>query len=540
MSDLSIRIKYSIPLFIVMLALLATLASNVILTNSLQNEAKIFPDNFMPAISAVLNADRDLYQARVAEVQYVHTEQDNLQLKQDMQENAQQAKDRFNLYMKLMANYPDVLRQLSDFDKLFQAWLQQVSKVTQSKDQGSTTVALQLVNNESKQAFSALRELYDIAGESAFKKAKLLQEEIEATNTFYKTISLIITLLIIAIASVVAYFSQQSLLRRISEITDGINDITSGGGDLTNKIKIKHKDEIGDLSSAFNSFVESLRVLVAGVRGDVKKLGVSSSELINTANKGNEVAAKQSEASDLIVSAVHQMSTSTTELAKIALVTSDETKQAMEFTNSGVDMISNSVTEINQLYSTIEGASGGAEKLSTESENISSVLDVIRGIAEQTNLLALNAAIEAARAGEQGRGFAVVADEVRNLAQKTQQSTDSIQGMIEALQSGVSGVVEQIGDGFNKVTSTVDLIKETESSLSKILASITTVSDMSTQTATATEQQQVVTEEINRNLHNLNDQINTTSDIANETFNVSGQVETLAGQINKGVSRFKV
>jgi len=231
---------------------------------------------------------------------------------------------------------------------------------------------------------------------------------------------------------------------------------------------------------------------------------------------------------------------STKELANIALRTAEETKNAMQFSEEGVTKIGESVTQIEQLYSTIEDASTGTKKLSEDSLNISGVLDVIRGIADQTNLLALNAAIEAARAGDQGRGFAVVADEVRSLAQKTQESTDSIQGMIESLQSGVSKVVKQIDDGFSKVASTVELSKDTELSLENILTSVTTVSDMSIQTATATEEQTAVTDEINRNLHDLNEQIIVTKEISLDTNDASSQIQLLAQNIKDGVDRFKV
>lgn len=540
MSDLSIKIKYSIPLFIALLALLIIMIANRMLTNSLEQNASVFPNTFIPAIRDVLNADRDLYQARVAEIQLVTKQSSTQAYLDDLKENAQQAKDRFNQYRHLMKEYPDVINQLKDFDKLYSNWFQNVETVVQTKQQGDTEAALKLMNDESAHAFSALRKLYNLAGESASNKAELLQTEIIETNNKAKLATVIITILIIIITVVVAYFSQKMLLTRLSEIKKGINDITSGGGNLTNKININQKDEIGELAIAFNSFIDNLKELIMAVRNDVDFLNTSSQTLIQSAEKGHDVAEKQNTASEMIVSAVHEMSMSTKELANIALKTADETKSTMEISQEGVVKIGESVVQIEQLYSTIEGASSGTKKLSEASGNISGVLDVIRGIAEQTNLLALNAAIEAARAGDQGRGFAVVADEVRTLAQKTQESTDSIQGMIESLQSGVREVVNQIDDGFEKVTGTVALAKETESYLNQILISVTTVSDMSIQTATATEQQTAVTDDINKNLHELNQQIRTTTEVAADTNEASCQVQDLARNINEGVGRFKI
>lgn len=540
MSNLSIKIKYSIPLFLALLALVFTMFSNRILIDDLEQSASVFPNNFMPSISEVLNADRDLYQARVAEIEYVHSENEGAKHIETFKENALQAKDRFNQYLLLMKDYPDVLNKLKAFDRLYNQWFESVQQVISAKKNGDTSQAISLMNNKSEQAFSTLRDLYDVAGESAFNKARLLQTEIEQRNNSAKLAKFSLTLVTLIFTIFIAYFSQKMLLQRLQEIKTGIDDITSGGGDLTHKIEIKQQDEIGDLGVAFNQFVDSLKQLITEVRTDVESLNGTSQTLISSAAQGHDVAERQSGASDMIVSAVNEMSLSTKELAVIAQRTADETQDAMERSQEGVSKIGASVAQVEQLYTTIEGASDGTQKLSEDSKNISGVLDVIRGIAEQTNLLALNAAIEAARAGEQGRGFAVVADEVRTLAQKTQESTDSIQGMIESLQGGVNDVVAQINDGFEKVTSTVTLSKETEDSLNMILTSVTTVSDMSIQTAAATEEQTAVTDDINQNLRQLNEQIQLANDVAASTNSASMDVKSLAHNIDAGVSRFKV
>ncbi|TYK66869.1 methyl-accepting chemotaxis protein [Colwellia echini] len=538
--NLSIKVKYSIPLAIALISLVGITMANYSLTETLESNAKIFPNRFMPAINSVLNADRDLYQARVAEIQLASSTSVNSNFIAEINENAAQAKERFNNYRKLMQEYPDVINALKEFDNLYNAWFMQVEQVIAAANSGNSETAQAIMQGSSKTAFSNLRKLYDVAGESAFNKAGLLQDEISEANSNSKAVSLTIAIIVIIFTTLAAFYSQQLLLQRLNEIKNGINDITSGGGDLTNKIEIKQHDEIGDLGTAFNAFVESLRGLISGVRNEVILLTTSSETLKEFANKGSEVADNQNTASDMIVSAVHEMSMATKELANIALKTADETKDAMVCSEEGVTKIGASVLQVEQLYITIENASEGTKKLSEDSKNISGVLDVIRGIAEQTNLLALNAAIEAARAGEQGRGFAVVADEVRNLAQKTQESTDSIQTMIESLQSGVNNVVSFIDDGFAKVTNTVELSKETESSLQRILSSVITVSDMSIQTATATEEQTAVTDDINRNLHSLNEQIILTKDISTDTNDASSQIQQLAKNIEDGVGRFKV
>lgn len=539
-NNLSIKIKYSIPLSIALIALVVVMVANSWLISKLEDNAGIFPERFMPAISVVLNADRDLYQARVAEIRFVTSPGLPEKQLQDFHENAKQAKERVYEYRSLMKSYPEVLKRLEDFDRLYDSWLADALKVIEAKKKGQYDQAQSMMVGISADRFSALREIYNIAGESAFTKANMLKDEIHAANAEHKFITLFVILIIIVITVVSAIISQKMLLQRLAEIKHGIQDITSGGGDLTSKITIKQKDEIGELGEAFNEFVDSLRGLISAVRSDVKVLSHDSQTLLKSSQTGQQIAEQQSVASDMIVSAVHQMSMSTKELSNIASRTAEETKKAIAFSQDGVQIISNSVVHIDQLYNSIASASNDTKQLDNDSNNISTVLDVIRGIAEQTNLLALNAAIEAARAGEQGRGFAVVADEVRNLAQKTQESTDSIQRMIESLQSGVSKVVSQINDGFEKVASTVTFSKETETALEEILNSIVTVSDMSTQTATATEEQTAVTDDINKNLHDLNEQIVTSKTLASDTNEASSQIGELTRNIEQGVQRFKV
>ena len=538
--NLSIKIKYSIPLAIALISLVAITYANILLTSKLENNANVFPNNFMPAINAVLNADRDLYQARVAEIQMIHATSSTEVFINEIYENAQQAKERFNKYRDLMKQYPDVLVALNSFDDLYDKWFNEVKRVIEYKNNGETTTSIAISQGNSKNYFSNLRTLYDKAGESAFLKSELLQKEIIESNNDAKITTVILAIIIIVLTTATAIYSQKLLLFRLDEIKRGIDDITSGGGNLTNKIEVKQNDEIGDLAVAFNRFVDSLRIMILNVREDVAQLSTSSVTLKNFAEKGNNVAEKQNNASDMIVSAVHQMSMATKELSNIALKTADETKNTMQLSQGGVTQIEESVTQAEQLYATIKVASDGTKKLAEDSHNISGVLEVIRGIADQTNLLALNAAIEAARAGEQGRGFAVVADEVRTLAQKTQVSTNSIQTMIESLQAGVNKVVEQIDDGFEKVSSTVEVSKTTKLSLENILASIITVSDMSIQTATATEEQTAVSNDINKNLHDLNEQIITSKAISSDTNEASNQIQLLTQNIESGIDRFKV
>ena len=540
MRNLSIGIKYSIPLFVLAAALLLIVMVNAALTSNMEESSDTFPEDFMPAVSVVINADRDLYQARVAEISFVHASGDKFSsLEQDFEENAQQAKDRFDRYLNHMRDYPEIRNKFTGFESKYKAWLNSSRRVLQLKKNGQDSEAIALSETKSLAAFEALREDYDVAGEFAFSKANILKDEISASNQKAK-ITIWVSVIIVLVGSIgVAYVSQKVLLSRINLLTERIREITSGGGDLTKKIKIEHEDELGDLGGAFNEFLDSLKGLVTNIRHEIEELNMTASDLSNTASEATQVVAMQSESSDLIVTAVHEMSQATKDVSNIAQTTADENVGAMETVERGVSVIGQSVEHIQELYRSIEHAAENAKDLAAQSTNISNVLDVIRGIAEQTNLLALNAAIEAARAGEQGRGFAVVADEVRALASKTQESTASIQTMIQKVQQGVDSVVNQIEDGFSKVSASVSLSSETQELLNETMQKIQTVNDMSIQTAAAAEEQSVVSDDINRNLSNLNEQMQLTKQGAENTHSIAGKIDDLAEQISESVSQFK-
>ena len=233
------------------------------------------------------------------------------------------------------------------------------------------------------------------------------------------------------------------------------------------------------------------------------------------------------------------MSFAIREVAQNAQMTANEVQEVDRLTEEGSKITTDAVNEIQSLSDSVGQAKVVITKLSENSSDIASVLDVIRGIADQTNLLALNAAIEAARAGEQGRGFAVVADEVRTLASKTQQSTQDIQKMIESLQTGVEEAVQSINIGSQATQSTVDLSQKTLEALGKIAEASQRVSDMSAQTATATEEQSQVAEDVNRNLTMLADKTKDNFVISEKNGEVSANAMMLTTKLSDSVTRFK-
>ncbi|MFG0455455.1 methyl-accepting chemotaxis protein [Shewanella mangrovisoli] len=539
----SIRVKFSL-----MFAIMATALIVMAVTDAMQNRTTLkqmqeFSQRFNPAISAILNADRDLYQAQLSEEVLLRPELSSENRKGEIdnwQENVDQARDRMGEFKNYLQDHLEVIKSTSGFEAQFSLWYQASSEVINAVKNNDFELARQLHENKSKKEFKALRNIYNAAGEAADNRVKELDLQASEQATTQTQISVTIATLVAIVALVIAYFGPKIIVNAIRDITDRINDIVDGDGNLTQRIPITRQDEIGELANAFNLFVAQLQQMVIAIISQTKDVSQTVENLATKSTTTIGISYEQEQFVDTIVTAVNEMSAAVREVASNALHTATEITKVNDQTIEGKNILTQSVNHIQQLSESVKQAVAVIEKLSVNSANIASVLDVIRSIAEQTNLLALNAAIEAARAGEQGRGFAVVADEVRTLASRTETSTQDIQRMIEELQRGVNDAVKSIESGASLTNSTVTLASQTQDALDEILNSTSKVSEMSTQTATATEEQTHVTEEINRNLTELSDKTRYCNTVIQETQQIVVNTQTICSNLQKEVSRFKV
>ncbi|MEJ2180901.1 MAG: methyl-accepting chemotaxis protein [Gammaproteobacteria bacterium] len=311
-------------------------------------------------------------------------------------------------------------------------------------------------------------------------------------------------------------------------------------GDLSTTIEDKGVKELHTLSKALAILVESLRNQVSVISTDAEKLATSAENLTTTIQSTEDALQHQQQETDHVAISINEMSASAIEVSKsaehVAVAASDAEREAL----NGREVVGQTVNSINNLASEVEMASEVMHNLKGESENIGTVLDVIKGIAEQTNLLALNAAIEAARAGEQGRGFAVVADEVRTLAGRTQQSTQEIQHMIESLQSGTHEAVSVMDKSRNMAKESVEFASEAGTYLDTITRSVGDISNMTTQIATASQQQSAVVEAVNQSIVAITNLANKTSDDAQHVSSNSKQLTDMANSLKGLVRHFKV
>lgn len=533
----SIRVKSTLPMLILALTLLIVVSMFSYLSGLQKNALAVQADNFLQAISVVLNADRDLYQAKLASTMHLTKQGDSTILEAEVEENAQQVKQRFNEYLQLLKDYPDIKQQFSGFEQDYQKWYQSTVALVNASKSGSAGADLIA---EEQQQFTALRTVLDKAGEAALAKSVSEQQNLTAEISFFQNTTYLVTLIILLIAGWFSYTVPKSLTTQINTLTARLSEIASGDGDLTARLDTNSQDEFAALAGQFNGFVANLCQLIASVLQQAAQLSKLTQVLSESAIKTNDITRSLNVASDSIVSAVHEMTLANKEMAQVATDSAHEADEAKSNAERGLVVVNSVTQSMASLTKDVDKALACSGELENSSENIASVLDVIRGIAEQTNLLALNAAIEAARAGEQGRGFAVVADEVRTLASRTQQSTNHIQEMIQALQSRVNEAATAISSGKTNADLTVSSFSQAEQVFRQLQQSSIKVNDMATQTASATEEQALVSEEITKNLYALHDQASAAGNIAKDNDRLSNEIRQLSDTLFGLVGKFKI
>jgi len=383
-------------------------------------------------------------------------------------------------------------------------------------------------------AIAANLKLYD----AVFPELdKILQQRI---NTLKNNIAInIISSLALLFAALYIFSGfYTSLMTSINRIKETVHSMAEG--DLTVNVKLDTKDEMQLIATDMNMMIEKINALVSQVISSANQVVIFSGQSGEASENTRDGVNQQNVELELVATAMNEMSATVHDVSNNASSTAEATRNADIEANNGKNVVNKTIESINSLSHEIQQAGDVIKQLEADSESIGSVLDVIRGIAEQTNLLALNAAIEAARAGEQGRGFAVVADEVRTLASRTQDSTREIQSMIEKLQQGSQNAVRVMDEGSQKTEKTVELAAEAGATLESITAAVNHITVMNEQIASAAEEQSSVAEEINRNIINVRDLAEQSAKNANQTASNSGDLKLVSSQLQSLVAEFKV
>ncbi len=353
------------------------------------------------------------------------------------------------------------------------------------------------------------------------------------------TVMSALALIVIAILAAVVPKSVTEKLKRIQSL--GVTVAAAAAqGNLAIRADDSTDDEVGNLARQLNEVLSGFQKSISEIRGAVASLVRITGEVAQFSSETNEGVQRQHSETELVATAVNEMTATVQEIARNSMHTATSANDGNDAATSGRRIVAQAIESMDVLSQQVDRAVGVLQKLKTDSDKIGVVLDVIRSIAEQTNLLALNAAIEAARAGEQGRGFAVVADEVRTLAQRTQQSTREIQDMIQRLQSGVGEVASTMEQGQQQTKATVQKVSEAGTSLDAITNAVGAINDMSTQIATTTEEQSRTTEEINRNVATISSVADRVAATAERAARSTQEMSELTRQLDRLVQRFKL
>lgn len=539
-AHLRFRWKIALPILLLAVLLVSMGFLGMRGINQVADSSTKLTNRFLPGISLLLNADRDLYQAFVAERSFLNGVPDgrSAEFKDAHAENMQQAYDRVHKFAAMQPS-AEAMALVSQFDAGFERWKSTSLKVMELAV-SDPQAAIALSFTASEEQFDAMRTAIDKLGEMDDQAANAeglsaiaLGDALSWQQGIIVGVGLLVCLVLVVVFPILVTGPLHKLLNRIEQIADG-------DGDLRVRLDVLSNDEIGQLSHAFNRFLDKLQPLIKEVGRVTGEVESSAQSLAGMAAANDRLISSEHAAVDQVSTAATEMSSAVHEVARNAQNAADAARNAEVQSREGAQVVGATIGSIRQLAQEVESASATIQTLEQEAANIGAVLAVIRGIAEQTNLLALNAAIEAARAGEQGRGFAVVADEVRALAARTQDSTKDIQVMIERLQIGVQNAVKATHSGSSKARQSVEQAAGVDQALSDTSDSVQRINDMTAQIAIACEEQSSVTEEIARNISDIRNLSNQSAKTSEQSAQASQRLSMLSQDLTRLVGRFRV
>lgn len=367
-----------------------------------------------------------------------------------------------------------------------------------------------------------------------------VQGEIDERISTIITSIMVIAAVLLVIFGIVGVVLSNTFLRPLQQIKDNLDDIAAGEGDLTRRLPINGDDELGQLAGSFNRFVEKIHGLVRQIVDMTGQLTELVGQVSAQAQRSEEAMERQRHETDQVATAINEMSAAAHEVAQSAQGAAEAAQKTDTEGQAAKQVVDGSIERIHTLVQDIRDSGVSLDTLQKDVSSIVSVLDVIRSIAEQTNLLALNAAIEAARAGEAGRGFAVVADEVRALASRTQQSTQEIQGMIDRLQKGTQDAVTAMRRSSDAGDVTSEQANRAGTSLDAIAQLIGTINAMNAQIASAAEEQTAVAEEINRSVHKIAVAVDSVADETQQGAQTARNLAGLGERLGALVRQFRI
>ncbi|MFH0287825.1 methyl-accepting chemotaxis protein [Vibrio owensii] len=543
-NNLSIKQKIVLPLSLMIVLLTVSSVLNVLTMWKQTELSDTLNDQVIPSLFTLEDAYRDLYQATSA-IQGLALAQTQAEIDHHLfeyKDNAYKALPRMKKVMSLSDQGVLPRSHGSEVQQLVstgEQWLQSYEAMI-SKPQSQWVNYYESNKAEFEHQFGAVRDQLNVVKDAIEVKQNTLKTDIAAA-AFRAEVILEAGIAIVILAALgMVLLLLKTVVKPINDIKEAMVQIASGEGDLSQRISINSQDEIGQLAGGFNQFVTKIQATVSQVVESSNTLRQEMNNLNALTLTIADSTVGQQRDSEAVAAAVHEMQVTSRNVSNSATEAALASQTANEELSNTNVILEQTVAAIRDLAGEIESASQVINTLDNDVSNIASVLDVIRGIAEQTNLLALNAAIEAARAGEQGRGFAVVADEVRSLASRTQKSTGEIQAMIEKLQAGAAQAVEVMQGSKTSSEDTIQSAGLATESLAEILNAIARMNEMNTHIATAAGQQSSVSDEVNSNVQGIADSSTSIVDVVSQAQQSLSMLSEQTQQLDKQVSQFRV
>lgn len=536
--SLSISRRASLCFGVITLLLIGLGAFSYVQIGHLRIAEQNIEENSLPSIQVVDDIQIALLHARLESIRMLASNDPSVHATAEakVREAIEALRANSDFYQKHLLSGEADRAQFEEANNKMGVYIDGLKQVV-ALDSADHDKAVSLANGEQAQKAAAYQEkLTVLRGHNA---EEAVVSGIDATAVYDHSVNVLMIVLIAAflLTVVLAIALTRSIVDPISVSLKLAEDIAAG--DLTRQLSVSGSDEASRLMTALNTMSGNLRTTIHEISGASAQLSTAAVEMTSITESADRTLQQQNSEIEQAATAVNEMSAAVEEVARNATSTSQAAQQSSLSADLGNQRVAETLTAMHNLTGLVEGSSAQVTALAGQAQNISKVLGVIRGIAEQTNLLALNAAIEAARAGEQGRGFAVVADEVRALAHRTQTSTQEVEQMISAIQAGSSATVESMQRSTQEVHSTRKTAEDAGESLRQITDSVLEINNRNLQIAAASEQQAHVARDVDRSLVSIRDLAVQSSEGTRQTLIASTELSQLAVNLNDLVLRFK-